>query len=163
MQTDYAIGLQLLLTLSGLLLLIGCANIANLLLARGSANRPQIAVRLALGAARKRLIRQMLTESLLLAIAGGLAGLYVAYVGAHAILLLAFRGTQYVSIDARPSLPVLGFALCVSGGGNRVRDAGLDACGAILRRLRGQTLGSDRFPTSRSLCSSRKWRSRLCC
>src|SRR4029077_5921138 len=116
MQTDYATGLQLLLTLSGLLLLIGCANIANLLLARGSANRPQIAVRLALGAARKRLIRQMLTESLLLAIAGGLAGLYVAYVGAHAILLLAFRGTQYVPIDARPSLPVLGFALLVSLG-----------------------------------------------
>lgn len=116
MQTDYATGLRLLLTLSGLLLLIACANIANLLLARGSANRAQMAVRLALGAARSRLIRQMLTESLLLAIAGGLAGVYVAYAGAHAILLLAFRGAQYVPIDARPSLPVLGFALLVSLG-----------------------------------------------
>ena len=116
MQTDYATGLRLLLTLSGLLLLIACANIANLLLARGSANRAQMAVRLALGAGRSRLIRQMLTESLLLALAGGLAGVYVAYAGAHAILLLAFRGAQYIPIDARPSLPVLGFTLLISLG-----------------------------------------------
>jgi predicted permease len=149
MQTDYATGLQLLLTLSGLLLLIGCANIANLLLARGSANRPQIAVRLALGAARSRLIRQMLTESLLLAIAGGLAGLYVAYAGAHAILLLAFRGTQYVPIDARPSLPVLGFALLVSLGAGFVfgiapawMASRCDPAGALRRAGRS---GSDRF------------------
>ena len=116
MQTDYATGLQLLLTLSGLLLLIASANIANLLLARGSANRAQLAVRLALGAGRSRLIRQMLTESLLLATVGGLAGVCVAYAGAHAILLLAFHGAQYVPIDARPSLSVLGFALLVSLG-----------------------------------------------
>jgi predicted permease len=116
MQTDYATGLRLLLTLSSLLLLVACANIANLLLARGSANRQQMAVRLALGAARSRLMRQVLTESLLLAIAGGLAGLYVAYAGAHAILLLAFRGAQYVPINARPSLPVFGFALFISLG-----------------------------------------------
>jgi predicted permease len=151
MQTDYATGLQLLLTLSGLLLLIGCANIANLLLARGSANSPQIAVRLALGAARSRLIRQMLTESLLLAIAGGLAGLYVAYAGAHAILLLAFRGTQYVPIDARPSLPVLGFALLVSLGVGIVfgiapawMASRCDPAGAL--RGAGRS-GSDRFST----------------
>jgi predicted permease len=151
MQTEYATGLQLLLTLSGLLLLIGCANIANLLLARGSTNRPQIAVRLALGAARSRLIRQMLTENLLLAIAGGLAGLYVAYAGAHAILLLAFRGTQYVPIDARPSLPVLGFALVVSLGAGIVfgiapawMASRCDPAGALRG---GGRSGSDRFST----------------
>jgi predicted permease len=151
MQTDYATGLQLLLTLSGLLLLIGCANIANLLLARGSANRAQIAVRLALGAARSRLIRQMLTESLLSAIAGGLAGLYVAYAGAHAILLLAFRGAQYVPIDARPSLPVVGFALLVSLGTGIVfgiapawMTSRCDPAGAL--RGAGRS-GSDRFST----------------
>ena len=114
MQTDYALGLQLLVTLSALLLSIACANIANLLLARGAARRSQAAVRLALGAPRGRLIRQMLTESVLLALAGGAAGLYVAYAGTRLILLLAFRGANYVPIDARPSLPVLGFAVLLS-------------------------------------------------
>src|SRR6266404_657881 len=79
LQTDYETGLHLLVTLSALLLLIACANIANLLLARGSANRSQMAVRLALGAPRHRLIRQVLTESVLLALVGGTAGLYIAY------------------------------------------------------------------------------------
>jgi predicted permease len=110
LQTDYETGLHLLVTLSALLLLIACANIANLLLARGSANRSQMAVRLALGAPRHRLIRQMLTESVLLALMGGAAGLYIAYAGTHAILLLAFRGANYIPVDARPPLPVLGFA-----------------------------------------------------
>jgi len=114
LQTDYETGLQLLVTLSALLLLIACANIANLLLARGSANRSQTAVRLALGAPRGRLIRQMLTESVVLALAGGAAGLYVAYTGTRAILLLAFRGANFIPIDARPSLPVLSFSVLLS-------------------------------------------------
>ena len=110
----YAAGLRLLVTLSSLVLLIACANLATLLLARGAATRLQTAVRLALGAPRRRLIRQMLTESILLAVAGGAAGLYVAYAGTRTLLLLAFRGAHYVPISARPSLPVLGFAFLVS-------------------------------------------------
>lgn len=114
MQTQYSLALRLLATLSALLLLIACANIANLLLARGSDHRSQIAVQLALGGTRLRLIRQLISESVLLAIAGGVAGLYTAYVGTHALLLLAFRGAHYIPISARPSAPVLVFAMLLS-------------------------------------------------
>jgi macrolide transport system ATP-binding/permease protein len=114
MQTDYAAGLRLLVMVAALVLLIACANIANLLLARGAADRSQTALRLALGAPRGRLIRQKLTESILLAVAGGTAGLYVAYAGTRTILLLAFRGAHYIPINPKPSLPVFGFAILLS-------------------------------------------------
>ena len=114
MKADYEASLRILLAVCGLVLLIACANIANLLLARGSARSTQTAVRLALGASRKRLIRQWMTESLVLAIAGGAAGLVVAFAGVRVILALAFRHAHYVPISALPSLPVLGFAFGVA-------------------------------------------------
>ncbi len=114
MRSDYAAGLRLLMAISGLVLLIACANIANLLLACGATRRQETAVRVALGAPRWRLVRQMLVESVLLAGAGGVAGLYVAYAGTRTILLLAFRGAHFVPINPDPSLPVLGFAFLLS-------------------------------------------------
>jgi predicted permease len=114
MKANYADSLHILLAVCCLVLLIACANIANLLLARGTARRAQTAVRLALGANRRRLIRQSLTESILLSILGGIAGLGVAYLGVKAIVALAFHGAKYVPIDAAPSLPVLGFAFALS-------------------------------------------------
>jgi predicted permease len=114
LRENYGDSLRILLMVCGTLLLIACANLANLLLARGAARRAQTAVRLALGAARTRLIRQQLTEAVLLAVLGGIAGLGVAYVGARLMVALAFRSATFTPISATPSLPVLGFAFALS-------------------------------------------------
>jgi predicted permease len=107
-------GLKMLMILSAVVLLIACANIANLMMARATARRADVAIRMALGAGRSRLIRQILTESVLLSCIGGLAGLAVAYAGSHTILALAFPDAKNMPIAASPSLPVLGFAFVVS-------------------------------------------------
>jgi macrolide transport system ATP-binding/permease protein len=114
LQQETGKGLDMLMILSSVVLLIACANIANLLLARGTARRADIAVRMALGAGRSRVIRQIITESVLLSCLGGLAGLAVAYAGSHTILALAFPDARNLPINASPSLPVLGFAFLVS-------------------------------------------------
>jgi putative ABC transport system permease protein len=107
--------LKLLLIAAGCVLLIACANLANLLLARGLRNRQQTSVRVALGASRGRLVCKALVESITLGLLGGAAGVGVAYFGTSLILHLAFTGPNvYVPIDAAPSLPVLAFAFAMS-------------------------------------------------
>ena len=114
MQGQYESHLKLLMWTSGLVLLIACANIANLLLARGMARKAEMSVRTALGARRIRIVRQLLTESLLLAGFGGAAGVAVAYGGTQMLLALAFPDAKNLPIHASPSLTVLGFACGLS-------------------------------------------------
>jgi macrolide transport system ATP-binding/permease protein len=113
-QQQTGTGLRILMILSSVVLLIACANIANLLLARSAARRANVAVRMALGATRRRLIRQILTECVLLSLIGGAAGVAVAYAGSHEILALAFPHSVNNPVQTSPSLPVLGFAFLIS-------------------------------------------------
>jgi macrolide transport system ATP-binding/permease protein len=114
MQDSYASKLKLLMWISGLVLLIACANIANLLLVRGMNRREEMSVRTALGAMRTRIVRQLLTESMVLSIISGMAGLIVAYACTRMLLAMAFPGAQNIPIDASPSGAVLTFAFGIS-------------------------------------------------
>jgi predicted permease len=114
MKQNYADSLHILLAVCCLVLLIACANIANLLLARGASRRTQTSIRLALGASRQRIIRQTLTESVLLSVFGGIASIVIAFAGVKLIVAMAFRHAHFIPISATPSLLVLGFAFALS-------------------------------------------------
>ncbi|TAM82819.1 MAG: ABC transporter permease [Acidobacteria bacterium] len=117
MRGEYEHWLQILMMVSGFVLLIVCANVANLVLVRGMERRRLISLSMALGAPARRLVRQVLTESILLSLAGGAAGLAVAFASVRLILHFAFphlAGLAGVPISASPSVPVLVFAFVVS-------------------------------------------------
>jgi predicted permease len=118
LQRVYGDALKLLMLLSVFVLAIACVNIANLLLARGASLRSQFAVQVALGATRGCLVAETVTEGLLLAIAGGIAGLIVSTAITPAIAALALRGEEAVPFSTAPSLGVMAytFALAVVTG-----------------------------------------------
>src|SRR6185437_2572850 len=117
MREEYEHWLQILMMVSGFVLLIVCANVANLMLVRGMERRRQISLSMALGAQAPRLVRQALTECIMLSLSGGAAGLWRAFAGTPLLLCFAFprvNGMSGIPIDASPSMPVLLFAFGVS-------------------------------------------------
>jgi len=114
LREQFSLSLRVLMGVVALVLLIASANVANLLLAHGAARSREFAVRLAVGAGRMRLARQLFTESAVLATLGGIAGVALSWWGVRLLLLMASDGPEALPVDTTPNLRVLGFTIGVS-------------------------------------------------
>jgi predicted permease len=116
LRREFSLPLRILMAAAGMVLLLACANLAGLLIVRSSARQQEIAVRLSLGASRGRVVRQLLTESALLAAAGGVAGLALAYWAADLLPGMMSRGRTSIMLDVTPDARTLAFAALVTTG-----------------------------------------------
>ena len=114
LRQQFSKPLWLIMAVVGLLLLVTCANVANLQLARATTRQPEIGIRLMIGASRLRLMRQLLVENLLLALAGGLLGLGLAYLCSQALVMLLSHARSPIVLSVHPDAAVLGFTIVVS-------------------------------------------------
>jgi putative ABC transport system permease protein len=161
MRRDSSDPLWLLLGLSGLVLLIACANLANLLLARASVREREVAVRLALGASRARLIRQLLSESALLAIGGAVCGALLAAGLSRALIAFISTPDSPVFLDMPTDWRVLGFAAGLAilttilfGLAPALRARSVSPGSVLKAGSRGTTAGGERFRFQRALVTS---------
>lgn len=143
LRTRYSKPLQMLMAIVGIVLLIACANVGSLLLARSASRRAEISLRMAVGASRSRIIRQLFTESMLLALIGGVFGIFLSYWG---VKLLVSLVTQDAPLDTRPDVSILIFTLVVSlvsgvlfGLVPAIRSSNLDLSSAMKEKSRTGT------------------------
>jgi predicted permease len=154
--TQYRTALFTLMAVVGLVLLIACANIANLLLARAAARQREISIRMAIGAARRRVMRQLMSESLLLSILGAAAGLLFAVWGSRLLVRFLSKTGSELQLDTAPDLRVLAFTMSVAvltglmfGLAPALRATSLSPNNALKEHARGMAAG--RFGLGRAL------------
>jgi len=157
LRHDFSLPLKILMAIVALVLLVACANIANMLLARGVARTREVATRMALGASRRRIVFQLLTESVLLAFIGASAGVALAWKASAMLLNMARPGPDPVPLNLAPDLRVLAFTLGVTvltavlfGTLPAFRSAALEFTPA-LKDGRGSSSGSTRGTLARAL------------
>jgi predicted permease len=158
LREQYSTPLWLLLGIAALVLLIACANLANLMLARASAREREIAVRLAVGASRWRVIRQLLVESFLVAVIGALLGFFLAqWLSRSLVAFLSTTGNS-LFVDLRPDLPILAFTTAIAmltcilfGLAPAVRATRVSPQAAMKAGSRGATTSHERFGIRRAL------------
>lgn len=160
LRDEFSHPLRILMVVVSLVLLVACANVANLLLARATVREREMAIRFAVGSGRGRVLKQLLTESVVLSLAGGIAGIIVAMWGTEALLALVSSPSDPVALNVEPNLRVLGFSLCLSvitgllfGIAPALRASSVNL-NSGLRDGRGGTASRSRMFTGRALVVS---------